>query len=108
MNLIEQAVKQADTVYREGQMGVTHITAQHSAAAKARSIEDAIMDEHLEMFDFVAILDAMHKKFWTVYGDQYPKCLDAINDCRTVIDRADMEVARDIDPMDQYRDEDDA
>jgi len=87
MNLIERAVKQANTIYQAG------------GVMTPRSIEDEIMSQQLNLYDFVGILDALSRKFWCTFEDQYPECLDGLKDVSATINEADS-LDRDTDPMD--------
>lgn len=90
-NPIEQAVKHANAIYTTG------------AAMSQRSIEDVIMDTHLDLYDYVQILDALSRKFWNSFEEEYPDCLAAIRDASAAINEADS-MPRAPDPMDVARD----
>ena len=92
MNLIEETVKQANTVYSTG------------AKMMPCNIGDEIASQHIELWDIIEIIDALHKKVWTVYEDQYPEVLESLAECREIINEADRTADRDIDPMDLSRD----
>ena len=90
MNLVQQAVKQANAIYKTG------------AAMTRCNIPDEICSQKIELWDAVEILEALQKSLWCMYEDQYPEVLESLNECREIINEADRTTERDLDDMDRY------